>query len=543
MKQNVFVFFLMLLSFMSARGQNYYDYPQYGIVAEGLVWTIYSTSHRAIVQSPRGIYTQEKIYANLKHLDIPEKFVYNGVEYHTTEIGDRAFQNCTKLESVNIPDGVIRIGLEAFDGCSNLKSIQLPTSVVEFGNRAFCRCQGLSSLVIPSGITKIGEGAFSGWSNLMSIEVEDGNVVYDSRDNCNGIIETATNKLIVTCKNTVVPNSVTAIGAYAFAGSTWLEHVNISKNISSIGLWAFYDCPNVISVTVEKDNPKYDSRDNCNGIIETSANTLAFGFGSTQIPTTVTTIGTAAFSAATGLKSVTIPFGIERISSAFDECKLFVVMAKNPKTQINDNSFPVATFMHAILYIPVGTRSDFVYGGEWYRFYNIKESVTETDDLSYTRVYTLMDAQTLEFAVYDSVNDVIDRASDYWSIDESAPSSSWQVVNNNGQKFLYNIGAKQYAFINHEGKMVLSDAAIPVTIEDSKDGIVIGGNVHTKWHFVVNDRLKIDKQVTGIEPVADACHHTGNTIYSLNGQKKRQLQRGVNIVRNSDGKTKKVVFK
>ena len=88
-------------------------------------------------------------------------------------------------------------------------------SVTSIGLSAFYNCTGLTSVTIPNSVTSIGWWAFHGCSGLTSIVVSEGNLLYDSRDNCNAIIETATNTLITGCQNTTIPNSVTCIGEYS----------------------------------------------------------------------------------------------------------------------------------------------------------------------------------------------------------------------------------------------------------------------------------------------------------------------------------------
>jgi hypothetical protein len=93
---------------------------------------------------------------------------------------------------------------------------------------------------------------FSGCGNLTSIVVASGNPNYDSRNNCNAIIETATNTLIAGCMNTVIPNSVASIGEGVFSGCTGLTSIDIPNSVTSIGSYAFYDCSNLTSVTIGK---------------------------------------------------------------------------------------------------------------------------------------------------------------------------------------------------------------------------------------------------------------------------------------------------
>ena len=193
-------------------------------------------------------------------------------------------------------------------------------SVTSIDMGAFYNCSGLTSVTIPNSVTSIGISAFSGCSGLTSIIVENGNIIYDSRDNCNAIIETASNTLIVGCSTTVIPNSVTSISDLAFMGSGLITSITIPSSVSSIVGCPFWGCV-INSINVENGNTKYDSRNNCNAIIETASNQLIVGCASTVIPNSVTSIVSLAFAGCLGLTSFTIPNGIIKIPMlAFRDC-------------------------------------------------------------------------------------------------------------------------------------------------------------------------------------------------------------------------------
>ena len=147
-------------------------------------------------------------------------------------------------------NGYTCIGVEAFAGCLNLEVIEIPNTITSIRDGAFYGCSGLTSVTIPNSVTSIGYGSFSGCSGLTSIIVESGNTFYDSRNNCNAIIETATNTLIAGCQSTIIPNSVENIADYAFWRCNSLTYMLIPNNIASIGYEVFYGCSCLNSVSI-----------------------------------------------------------------------------------------------------------------------------------------------------------------------------------------------------------------------------------------------------------------------------------------------------
>ena len=203
--------------------------------------------------------------------------------------------------------------------------------VTSIGSYAFSYCSGLTSITIPKSVTSIGEYAFLNCSGLTTIIVEKGNTTYDSRENCNAIIETAKNTLIAGCKNTFIPNSVTSIGEVAFYGYKGLTSITIPNSVTRIGNGAFYGCKGLTSITIPNS--------------VTSIGSYAFkycsGLTSITIPNSVSSIGDGAFEGCSGLTSITIPNSLTSIGSeTFLNCSgLTSITIPNSVTSIGYKAF------------------------------------------------------------------------------------------------------------------------------------------------------------------------------------------------------------
>ena len=199
---------------------------------------------------------------------------FNELRYFTglTSIDDDAFSSCWSLTALTLPPSVLTIGEFSFYGC-NFSSIVIPNSVTSIGSHAFRSCGALTSITIPSSVTSISENPFFYCPALASITVEAGNTVYSSPEGSNAIIKTEEHKLVSGCKNTVIPEGVTTIGASAFGGCSGLTEIHIPSSVTLIDAWAFMDCSGLITVT---------------------------------IPSSVSFIGNVAFSGCTGLTSITM---------------------------------------------------------------------------------------------------------------------------------------------------------------------------------------------------------------------------------------------
>ncbi len=294
-----------------------------------------------------------------------------------TVIGDGAFEYCTELEDVIIPDSVTTIERSAFSNCTKLSKIKLPNNLISIGQGAFSNsnltslklpdslvslegfedCYFSTEIIIPENVTYIGgfnycdltdvkipknvtliEG-FS-QSHISSISVSEENENYDSRNNCNAIIETSTNKLLQGSDNTVLPDTVVSLRDFAFNNCFELKSIMIPEGLVDIPDSAFLGCNNLINISVSSKNKKYDSRNDCNAIIETSTNTLIKGCSKTTIPETVINIGYDAFEFCTELTDIIIPNSVVNIGSyAFLSSGLTSVTIPNSVTNIENGAF------------------------------------------------------------------------------------------------------------------------------------------------------------------------------------------------------------
>ncbi len=229
---------------------------------DNIYYNIDATTNEAEVTSNPNKYSGDVV--------IPSSITYEGTNYPVSSISASAFEDCGGLTSIVIPSSVTSIGDYAFEGCHNLKSIEFPNSLTSIGNSAFY-LTGLISITIPNSVIHIGTNAFDSCWKLESIVVDPDNPVYDSRDNCNALIETESNTLLeaginlTTIPDGIViigmgaydgnkmtsidlPKSVTTIQQYAFASLTNATTINLSENISLIDEGAFYKCTSLTDV-------------------------------------------------------------------------------------------------------------------------------------------------------------------------------------------------------------------------------------------------------------------------------------------------------
>ena len=233
-------------------------------------YIIYKQNSEAIVRGINNMTTNAAI---------PSSIEYEGKTYTVTGILAAAFQNCSNLTSITIPNSVTSIGSYAFSGCNGLTTVAIPNSVTSIGSSTFSGCSSLTSVTIPNSVTSISDDAFNGCSSLTSI---------------------------------TIPNSVTSIGDHAFNDCSSLTSVTIPNSVTNISYGTFSGCSSLTSVTIPNSvtSISYGTFSGCSNLT------------SVTIPNSVTSIGWDAFGYCSGLTSVTIGESVSYISKgAFTGCE------------------------------------------------------------------------------------------------------------------------------------------------------------------------------------------------------------------------------
>ncbi len=367
---------------------------------------------------------------------IPNHVSYDGITYTVTHIGYEAFCGCSDITSIELPNTIISLDERSFSGCTGLTTIELPNSLETIGASCFYRCTNLTNIEIPNSVTAIAEDAFWECSSLSSarigssvseigrkifnecyqlaaITVDENNQHYDSRQNCNAIIEKASNKLIEGCMNSFIPNSIEVIGRYAFSycnlssiiipnsvtvieemaffKCNLLTEITIPESVREIGMSAFSDCSNLETISIPDDvildygtfNETKWYSNQPNGVLYLG--TYAYGYKgdksvvtelsivdgtrcivpcafdycenliSISIPNSVTRIGQNAFYYCTSLTSIVIPDGVKSIEAfAFGLCSnLENASMPNSVAEIGESAFYMCSQLKQITLPPL----------------------------------------------------------------------------------------------------------------------------------------------------------------------------------------------
>lgn len=252
-----------------------------------------------------------------------------------------AFENCESLTEVRLPSALTELRNYAFYNCKGLTSIDLPENLTYFGQMTFAGCTGLTSLYIPSNVSRIDERAFDGCKGLTSIKVSPSNKKFDSRGDCNAIIEKSSIDLLYGCMNTVIPEGIHWIGPYAFHNCVGLKSIVIPNSVSRISRCSFSGCTGLETVTIG------------NGVIEIMDDAFNYcrSLRVLNIPYKVTYMAKYAFAYCSSLQQVNLPSTIEYLNeSLFYGCSsLTMVTLPESVHTIRGKAFAGCTSLETVI--------------------------------------------------------------------------------------------------------------------------------------------------------------------------------------------------
>ena len=369
---------------------------------------------------------------------IPE--TVNG--YTVTQIQNEAFEDCSGVTQFNLPSTIEYILFRAFSGCTGITSITLPEGLKDIGNNAFVGCTGLTSINIPKNVSSLQYYIFNNCPNITAYTVDKDNKWYYSPEGSNAIIETRDKALRYGGSTTVIPEEVESIGPRPFDGNNYND-VRLPKNVRALWWDAFLGNP-VKTIIVDEANKYFDSRNNCNAIMETATDKLVMGCPNTVIPDDTKILGQNAFRGvlSTGFKSFELPEGLVTIEQqALAECPdLESLTLPSTLKQIGTNALLsnrklMTITIHAAeppvvgeyvfdrtdiitLYVPAGSKAKYQAADGWKDFTNIVEVNSGQTDFDKEKAHLKAELAKL-MAMIEDLNKVLkqkdpDRESELW---------------------------------------------------------------------------------------------------------------------------------
>lgn len=334
----------LLLVEMTAQAAPVYVLAEEETSFSGTDWTLVNKT--LTIKTDAGMEDWKSKQENYRSI-VTNAIIEDGVTY----IADWAFQMCSNLTQVSIPNSATTIKYGAFSRCSSLTQITIPDSVTSIVSEAFSDCSSLTKIAIPNGVTSIGWGTFSRCSNLTEITIPDSvtSIGQWAFSGCSSLTQVS------------IPDSVTAIGSDAFRSCRSLTEITIPDGITSIGQWTFDGCSSLTKITIPDSVTSIGDGafSDCRSLTEIT------------IPNSVTAINDWVFASCRSLTQVSIPDSVTKIGEgAFSYCDSLktVTMNSNTPPDIGNGVFDGSKFVTEDMegkgiIVPKGTAAD--YKNEW----------------------------------------------------------------------------------------------------------------------------------------------------------------------------------
>lgn len=408
-----------------------------------------------------------------------------------TTIGDEAFFQCA-LKSLTLPNTVTTIGKSAFSGCA-IESLNIPNSVTHIGEQAFEGCRNLTSVIIPSFVTFIGIDAFGSCDSLIEILVEDGNECYLSAE---GILYNNDKSSLLQYPagksgDFIIPNTVSALGDYAFHGCNKITSLEIPSSVKTIGNSAFYDA-GLTSLNI----PNTVTEIGCNAFYGSHLTSLI-------IPNSVTSITSYTFSRCTKLTSIVIPTKVSNIEDCafYESNNLYKIVSANPEPQTCGEYPFYGVPASAVVYVPKNSSEAYSLADGWNYFNDFRE-------MGAVKIILNMKIEELNVGSSEFCEAIIEKDPDVYVQSEQWSSSDSKVatIDAEGKVTAIAEGTTTITFtiidcygISHTASCVVS-VVEGSSVEEIVDKGILDFDFNTSYEVFTHQGVRVTDRISDVAP-------------------------------------------